>query len=109
MRGNFYGSQESGLHDNNNSAIVNERADRSNNGGHTAGGPMHSANRFGGLGNGLQGIREIGGGQTANTYCPSSMCIEIDEFKFYQIAKNIFTNLNFEMKDSKSKADHIKK
>lgn len=77
---------------------MNERADRVNNGGntagdrnynaggHTAGGPilsLHSANRFGGLGNGLQGIREIGGGQTANTYCPSSMCIEIDEFKFF--------------------------
>ena len=31
------------------------------------------------------------------------MCIEVDEFKFFQIAKNIFTNLNFDIKKDSAK------
>ena len=41
-----------------------------------------------------------GGFATANTYCPSSICIEVDELNFFQIAKNIFKNLNFEQNSS---------
>ena len=82
MRGNFYASQESGINEtNNNSAVVNDRAEKNNNGGNTAGGvernmntggytaggpilSLNSAQRMGMLGNGLglHGIREIGGG-----------------------------------------------
>lgn len=39
------------------------------------------------------------------------MCIEVDEFKFFQIAKNIFTNLNFDIKKeslSPTKDDDLK-
>ena len=39
------------------------------------------------------------------------MCIEVDEFKFFQIAKNIFTNLNFDIKkesQSPTKDDDLK-
>jgi len=47
-----------------------------------------------GLGGGMHGTGLAGGYGTANTYCPSSLCIEVGETKFYQIIKNVFTNLS---------------
>lgn len=46
-----------------------------------------------GLGGGLHGTGLAGGYGTANTYCPSSMCIEVGESKFYQIVTNVFQDL----------------
>lgn len=46
-----------------------------------------------GLGGGLQGTGLAGGCGTANTYCPSSMCIEVGESKFHQIVTNVFKDL----------------
>jgi len=37
------------------------------------------------------------------------MCIEVDEFKFYHIAKNIFTSLNFDLNDRQVIPDSTKK
>ena len=56
----------------------------------------------------MHGTGLVGGYATANTYCPSSLCIEVDETKFYQIVKNVFTNLSLNSRLPTKKATETK-